>query len=214
MSNFSFYYAHHLSTIEGGMICTNDEEIYQIVRMGRSHGMVRECTDKDLVQKYQDENPELNPEFIFAYPAYNMRNHEIGAVVGRNQLPRLDENNIKRNENYSLFLSLLDGEKYKVDFDQEGMSNYALNLVLKEADDELCSRVMNRLKELNVEFRRGSAGGGNQTRQPYLKGIVKEKQYLEYPNTEHIHFYGFYIGNYPDLPKERIEKLCVELNAL
>jgi len=73
---------------------------------------------------------------------------------------------------------------------------------------------MNRLKELSVEFRRGSAGGGNQTRQPYLKGIVGEKQYLEYPNTEHIHFYGFYIGNYPDLPKERVVKLCAELNAL
>lgn len=214
MSNFSYYFAHHMSTIEGGMICTNDEKIYQIVRMCRSHGMVRELTDENMKKEYQESNPELNPEFIFAYPAYNMRNTEIGGVLGLNQIKRLDENNKKRNANYLHFLSKLDKEKYKTDFVTEGMSNYALNLVLNKADPDFCNRVIAKLKELKVEYRRGSAGGGNQTRQPYLKGILGEKEYLNYPNTEHIHFYGFYIGNYPDLPKERIDILCDELNKI
>ena len=65
ISNFSFYYAHHMSTIEGGMICTNDENVYQTLRMFRSHGIVRECSSDKLKQEIQRNNPDLNPEFIF-----------------------------------------------------------------------------------------------------------------------------------------------------
>ena len=96
ISNFSFYFAHHMSTVEGGMVCTNDEQIYETIRMLRSHGMVRESTSEKLKEKYIRENPELSADFIFAYPAYNVRNTEIGAILGRNQLKRLDENNNKR----------------------------------------------------------------------------------------------------------------------
>lgn len=214
MSNFSFYYAHHMSTIEGGMVCTNDESIYQMCRMFRSHGMVREMTDDALKQSYIKENPELNPEFIFAFPAYNLRNNEIGAVLGRNQLKRLDANNEKRRHNFDLFLSGLDPEKYRTDFDLEGSCNYAFNLVLKHADPAFCEKVMSTLREHKVEFRRGSAGGGNQLRQPYLRGIISHDEYKNYPQVEHIHFYGFYIGNYPDLEADKIRKLCDILNAV
>src|SRR4029077_17164484 len=81
ISNFSFYYAHHMSTIEGGMVCTNDEEVYQTVRMLRSHGMVREATSSGVKDKFQQKHPDLNPDFIFAYPAYNMRSTELNAVL-------------------------------------------------------------------------------------------------------------------------------------
>jgi hypothetical protein len=66
-------------------------------------------------------------------------------------------------------LSHLDPEKYRTDFDLDGCSNYALNLVLKEADSFFCQRVIEALKSHRVEFRRGSADGGNQLRQPYLR---------------------------------------------
>ena len=214
ISNFSYYYAHHMSTIEGGMVCTNDEHLYQILRMGRSHGMVREATDENMKQEYKTKYPDLNPDFIFAFPAYNMRNTEIGAVLGRNQLKRLNENNIKRNKNFKLFLDNLDSKKYKTDFNLEGSSNYAFNLVLKTADQDFCEKVMAKLKEANVEFRRGSSGGGNQTRQPYLEGIIEKGEYKKYPQAEHIHFYGFYIGNFPDLQQEKIFKLCELLNEI
>ncbi|SVC82991.1 uncharacterized protein METZ01_LOCUS335845, partial [marine metagenome] len=103
-SNFSFYYGHHMSTIEGGMLCTNDPDLYQTFRMLRSHGMVRESTSEELKAFYSNQYPDLNPNFIFAFQAYNVRNNEIGAIMGRNQLKRLDANIQLRNRNFKLFL--------------------------------------------------------------------------------------------------------------
>ena len=214
MSNFSFYFAHHMSTIEGGMVCTDDETIYEMLRMLRSHGMVRESTNDEIKQKYIQEHPDLSPDFIFAYPAYNVRNTEIGAVLGRNQLKRLDKNNTKRRKNFELFFKGLDADKYRTDFDLEGSCNYAFNLVIKDPNPKFRDKVESALKNAGVEFRRGSSGGGNQLRQPYLKGIMPEKEYEKYPEIEHIHFYAYYIGNYPDLEKETILALCKLLNEL
>jgi len=214
ISNFSFYFAHHMSTIEGGIVCTNDETIHETIRMLRSHGMVRESTNDDIKQKYMNDYPDLSPDFIFAYPAYNVRNTEIGAVLGRSQLKRLDENNEKRKRNFEIFLNNLDSKKFRTDFDLEGSCNYAFNLVIKEPDPAFRDRVEETMRKAGVEFRRGSSGGGNQLRQPYLRNIMPEKEYEKYPEIEHIHFYGYYIGNYPDLKEWKILKLCELLNGL
>ena len=116
MSNFSFYYAHHMSTVEGGMVSTDDPDLYQTLRMLRSHGMVRESTSDELKREYLDNHQDLNPDFIFAFPAYNLRSTEINAVMGRTQLKRLDTNNKIRDENLDAFLCNLDPEKYCTDF--------------------------------------------------------------------------------------------------
>ena len=214
ISNFSFFYAHHMTTIEGGMISTNDSEVYQQARMLRSHGMVREATDTTLQETYKASNPELHSDFIFSYPAYNVRNTEIGGIMGRKQLKRLDENIIRRTTNLKLFLGKIDPNKYRTNFKLEGSSNYAFNLVLKEADEQLVVKLMNRMREAGVEFRRGSAGGGNQIRQPYLKDVVPKEHHKEFPEVEHVHFYGFYIGNYPDLSDEEINDICEIVNTV
>ena len=216
MSNFSFYFAHHMSTIEGGMVCTNDEEVYHTVRMLRSHGMVRECGSEPMIKNYQKVYPELNSDFIFAYAAYNMRNNEIGGILGQNQLKHLDENVRLRNENLFYFLSKLDQKKYKVDFRLIGCSNYAFNIVLQPeyTNKDFAERLMHKMRDNEIEFRRGSAGGGNQLRQPYLKGIVPEDHYKKYPNTDHMHFYSFYIGNYPTLSKIAIDEITSVLNRV
>lgn len=213
VSNFSFYYAHHLSTIEGGMVCTNDSAIYETVRMLRSHGMVREATSPELKASYASQHADLNPDFIFAYPAYNMRSTELNAVIGRSQLGRLDENNKLRTRNLKLFLDHLDPAKFQTDFEQEGSSNYAFTLVLREPNDLLCENVMSVLKHHGVEFRRGLSGGGNQVRQPYLRRVVGADAWKEFPRVDHVHFYGFYLGNYPALEPEKIVQLCDLLNA-
>lgn len=214
MSNFSFYYAHHLTTIEGGMVSTDDEEFYEMVRMMRSHGMVREARSETIKKAYSEQNPDLNPDFIFAYPAYNMRNNEINAVIGRSQLKRLEANNQRRRENLQVFLDNLDSVKYFIDFETVGNSNYALTLVLKNANSVLCDRVIDTLRSEKIEFRRGMAGGGNQLRQPYLKKIIGDYEYEKYPKVDHVHFYGFYIGNSPDLAKGKILALCDLLNSI
>lgn len=214
VSNFSFYFAHHMSTIEGGMVCTSNEIIYETIRMLRSHGMVREANNDNIKQKYINEHPDLSPDFIFAYPAYNVRNTEIGAVLGRSQLKRLDMNNAKRKKNFELFLKNLNSNKYRTDFDLEGSCNYAFNLVLNKPDPKFRDVVKKAMHKAKVEFRRGSSGGGNQLRQPYLREILPEGEYKNYPEVEHIHFYGYYIGNYPDLEEEKILNLCKLLNSL
>ncbi len=214
ISNFSYYYAHHMSTIEGGMVCTNDPEVYQQVRMLRSHGMVRESNDENVRAAYLNENPELNPDFIFAYPAYNTRNTEIGGIMGRSQLKRLDQIVARRTENLLRFLQKIDASKYRTDFKLEGSSNYAFNLILKDPDDNLVQRLMQKMRDSGIEFRRGSAGGGNQVRQPYLRGIVPEGHHRDFPETEHVHFYGFYIGNFPDLKNEEVDELCAIINSI
>jgi CDP-6-deoxy-D-xylo-4-hexulose-3-dehydrase len=214
ISNFSFYYAHHMSTIEGGMVCTNDPEVYQQARMLRSHGMVREANDPAVRNAWQTAHPDLNPDFIFAYPAFNMRNTEIGGIMGRSQLKRLDANVQRRTANLLHFLKQIDPARYRTDFKLEGSSNYAFNVVLNRADDVLVERLMAKMRESGVEFRRGSAGGGNQVRQPYLKGIVPDGHHKQFVHTEHIHFYGFYIGNFPDLKDHEVDEICAILNAV
>ena len=214
ISNFSFYYAHHMSTIEGGMICTNDPVVYQQARLLRSHGMVREANDPAFSEPFRANNTDLNPDFIFAYPAYNVRNTEIGGIMGNSQLKRIDHIIKSRNNHFMRFLDQINHRRFKTDFKLEGMSNYAFNLVMNEADHEFVNRLMVRMRESGIEFRRGSAGGGNQVRQPYLKGIVPEGHYRDFPNTEHIHFFGFYIGNYPELRTDDIDDICAILNAV
>jgi CDP-6-deoxy-D-xylo-4-hexulose-3-dehydrase len=213
-SNFSFYYAHHLSTIEGGMVCTDDENLYEAVRMLRSHGMVRELKSDGRKWDYVEEFPDLNPDFIFAFPAYNVRSTEINAVIGRSQLRRLDDNNQRRTANFMLFLRNLDPTLYRTDFETEGSSNYAFTLILKEPDTALCDRVIAALRGAGIEFRRGTAGGGNQLRQPYLRRLLGNEAWRQCPQADHVHFYGFYIGNYPTLEADRILQLCDLLNEL
>jgi len=214
ISNFSFFYAHHMSTIEGGMVCTNDQEVYQQLRMLRSHGMVREANDPEVIKLYQEENPELNPDFIFSFPAYNLRNNEIGAIIGSSQLKRLDDIVKRRTKNLHRFIKKIDSNKYRTDFNLEGSSNYAFNLILNKPDNDFLIRLMNKMKESGIEFRRGSAGGGNQTRQPYLKNILSKNHYQKFPETEHIHFFGFYIGNFPDLKDKEVDEICSILNSV
>ena len=210
-SNFSFYFAHHMSTIEGGMISTNSWKFYQICRALRSHGMVREMTDHSMKQKAIEDNPDLNPDFIFLRPAHNFRSTEINAIIGLSQLQKLDAKNQERIENFNLFISNLDSEKYHVAFNTEGNCNYAFIIILKEANLDKRNLLENKLRENGIEFRRGLSGGGNQMRQPFFKSTYTD--FDEFPNIEHIHNYSWYIGNYPGLDKTKINFLLNILNS-
>jgi len=214
ISNFSFYYAHHMSTIEGGMVCTNDRKIYHLAKMLRSHGMVREIGDKKIENKIIKKYPKLSPKFIFLHPAYNFRNNEIGAVIGINQLKSLDKNNKVRNKNFKFFLKNLNSLYYRTNFILSGVSNYAFPLILNKASFKSRDKLELVLKKNNIEFRRGNAGGGNQLRQPYLKKIIKKNNLKNFKETDHVHFFGYYIGNYPTLSIEKIKKICSILNSI
>jgi len=212
-SNFSFYFAHHMSTIEGGMICTNDEYFYQVCRALRSHGMTREITNEDFKHKIIQENPDLNPDFIFLHPAHNFRSTELNAVIGLSQIKKLDSNNIHRVNNFKYFMERLDSNKYHTDIELEGQCNYAFIVVLKENSFEKRNNVESTLKEKGIEFRRGLSGGGNQLRQPYFKKNYNIN-YDNFKNVDHIHNFSWYIGNYPTLEQEKINTLINILNNI
>tara|TARA_R110000744_G_scaffold90507_7_gene175688 strand:- start:6277 stop:7443 length:1167 start_codon:yes stop_codon:yes gene_type:complete len=207
MSCFSFYFGHHMTTIEGGMLCTNNKEIYELARMFRSHGMTREAS-QETHDKYA--KPDVNPLFTFAVPGYNMRSGEINAVLGLEQIKRLDYNIQKRQENFNIWLTNLDSSLYYIGYDVEGSSNYALPLILNKDNDRM-QQVCNLLEEERVEYRLGTAGGGNQARQPYLERYgYKVVGSLE--TSDYIHDYGLYIGNHPELSEKQIIDLCRRLN--
>ena len=241
MSNFSFYYAHHMTTIEGGMISTDNPDLYETLRMLRSHGMVRESDSAQLKRGYCDKFPDLNPDFIFAFSAYNVRSTEINAVLGRSQLKRLDQmnqdsaeasvlrtymewlielpwsklsDNERRRANLRLFLDNIDPEIYRTDFEVAGSCNYAFTLILKRPDSAFRDKLEQRLRAAKVEFRRGTSGGGNQLRQPYVRKLLGDHAFENYPEVDHVHFYGYYIGNYPELERGKILALCAMLNQL
>ena len=214
ISNFSFYYAHHMSTIEGGMVCTNDKRIYEIVKILRSHGMTRESNNSAFEKKMIKKYPKLSPKFIFLYPGYNFRNNEVGGIIGLSQLKSLNKNNKKRIENFKFFLKLLDQSKYKTDFQFEGNCNYAFPVILRKKKLKSRNLFEKTLLKYKIEFRRGNAGGGNQLRQPYLQKISKNMNLNDFKEVDHIHFFGYYIGNYPSLSKTKIKKICNILNHI
>ena len=212
ISNFSFYYAHHLSTIEGGMVCTNDKKIYETIKILRGHGLLRESGNKKFENEIKKKYKKLSPNFIFLYPGFNMRNNEIQAVIGINQLKRLDSNNKKRSKNFEFFLSKLNKNKFFTDYNLVGNSNYAFPIILKEKSFLKRDRFEKYLTKNKIEFRRGNAGGGNQMRQPYLKKIIKNFNFKNFKNVEHVHHFGYYIGNFPQLSKIKISKLVNIIN--
>ncbi len=212
-SNFSFYFAHHMSTIEGGIICTNDYKFYQICRSLRSHGMMREMTDEKMKNEIISENKDLNKDFIFIRPSHNFRSTEINAIIGLSQLKKLDNNNKIRIENFNYFINKLDNNRYHTDINIDGQCNYAFIVIMKDNSFSRRDSIEKTLSENGIEFRRGLSGGGNQIRQPFFKKNYKI-DLCQFENIEHVHNFSWYIGNYPTLEKQKIDSLIEILNSL
>jgi CDP-6-deoxy-D-xylo-4-hexulose-3-dehydrase len=212
ISLFSFYFGHHITTVEGGVVCVNDDKLYDLAKLFRSHGMTREASP-ELQKHYQDKYPELNPLFTFAVAGFNMRSTEINAVLGIEQMKRLDYNIAKRTENLTTWLTSLDGNKFFLDFNTKGSSNFALPLILQAAQKDKLKDVCRILEEEKVEYRLGTAGGGNQALQPYLNKFNHRIE-GELPNANYIHHNALYIGNHVDLTFGQIVSLTGKLNTI
>jgi len=210
ISLFSFYFGHHITTIEGGTVCVNDDKLYDLAKLFRSHGMTREAS-QELQREYELMCPDLNPLFTFAVAGFNMRSTELNAVLGIEQMKRLDYNIKCRQDNLDTWLSNLNPSIFITGFSVQGNSNFALPLIMQGATRDKLKDVCAILEEEGVEYRLGTAGGGNQARQPYLKkfphrisGTLAQANY--------IHDNALYVGNHPELTKEQIINLCNKLN--
>ncbi len=113
---------------------------------------------------------------------------------------------------FDYFIKNLDSSKYHTDFDMEGQVNYAFIVIQKSSDWELRDKIEKMLDDNKIEFRRGLSGGGNQLRQPCFKDWNIPLDQFEV--VEHVSDFSWYIGNYPSLKKEKIDKLLELLNGV
>lgn len=210
ISLFSFYFGHHITTIEGGMICVNNPKLHDLAKLFRSHGMTREASP-ELQDHYKLTNPDLNPLFTFAVAGFNMRSSELNAVLGIEQMKRIDHNIERRRENLDIWLKNLNSSKFISSFKTWGNSSFALPLIMQSAIRHKLDNVCKILEDEKVEYRVGTAGGGNQARQPYLKKFPY-RVVGTLSQADYIHDYALYIGNHTDLNEEQIIDLCKKLN--
>lgn len=188
-ATFSFYFGHHMSTVEGGMVTTNNEELYDLMRMKRSHGLARESI---FFKYYKETYKDIDPQFLFITDGYNFRNHEIPAVLGRSQLKRLDDMISVRRRNYVLYCNII--EQFPNLFYQHAYestnSSFCFPFICKTS--EIRDKIRNLLTASNVEHRPIVAG--NLLSQPFLKGHrIDTKRTVS--NAETIHRQGIYVGN-------------------
>lgn len=201
-STFSFYFGHHMTTIEGGVVCTNNTELYELMRLKRSHGMAREASPH-IFQQYAKENPEIDEMFLFMTDGYNFRNHEVCAVLGLSQLKRLDKNIQIRRDNYQFFnQKLSESDRYYIPEYQVGNSSFSFPLI--SIDGKRTPMIKNILKDNGIEFR--PVISGNLLRHPAFKKYKLCSQ-RENPNVEILHKNGLYVGNSQYVTKKKISKL-------
>jgi CDP-6-deoxy-D-xylo-4-hexulose-3-dehydrase len=207
-STFSFYFGHHISTIEGGMISTNNYDLYDLMRIKRSHGLARES---EKFQTYIDRYPEISKQFMFVTDGYNFRNTELSAVLGISQLKRLDKYIEKRNKNYFKFTNLI--KKYSSKFaipEYSGfVSNFCFPLLCK--DHNTAQFLRSKFDENGIEHR--PIIGGNLLKQPFLNGYNIDTQ-KENLNVDFVHYNGIYLGNNHFIGNKEIQLLNSILEKL
>jgi len=198
-SSFSFYWGHHLTTIEGGMICTNNKEFYHTCLLKRSHGLARELPEnlhKKISKKYKD----INFKFLFLNDGFNFRSTEINAYLGRFQINSIDRWIVKRNQNYDFFYEICKKHsKYLIVTKAKGMSSFVLPFLFR--NKELKNLFILVLDEHKIESRPFIAG--NLLKQPFLSHYNNKK----FKNADFIHNNCLYIGNNQFVNKKRLLKL-------
>lgn len=182
-ATFSFYFGHHMTTIEGGMISTKDSDLYDIMRMKRSHGMARFSSHYD---EYVEKYPDIDKTFLFVTDGYNFRNTEIGAVLGLRQLERLNDFIRIRRLRYKDYVAIINkSDKFYSAQEHRGNSSFCFPFVAKRKSTKF--ELIEKFKQNNIEYR--PIVGGNLLRQPYLNNTEKM------PNADILHENGVYIGN-------------------
>jgi CDP-6-deoxy-D-xylo-4-hexulose-3-dehydrase len=203
MSSFSTYFGHTISTIEGGLITTNDKDMYDLLIQLRSHGWDRDL-DKEKQQQLREEwkVDEFSALYTFYVPSFNLRSTDLQAFIGINQLDKVDKSIKKRNSNFKLFKKLL---RYKVWFPEEisntFTSSFCIPIIMNNTIEK--GQLIKILTENNIECR--PLISGSMGTQPFYK---KKYGSNKLPNCSIIDDRGIYIPNHPKLSKEQIEFMC------
>lgn len=191
-STFSSYFGHHMTTVEGGFVNTNDKELYNLMKIKRSHGMAREALPEKF-EEYKKQYPDVHPQFMFVTDGYNLRSMEINAVLGLSQLQRLDSNNKERKINFNRFIKLLNKypKHFYLNYQVEGNSSFCLPFICK--DKKFKIELESYLNKHKIETR--PLCSGNLLRQPFLQREPNIPPPSSFPTAEFLHENGFFIGN-------------------
>jgi len=208
-ATFSFYFGHHMSTIEGGMISTNNTDLYDLMKIKRSHGMARESI---RFGDYAELHPEIDKQFLFVTDGYNFRNHEICAVLGLSQLKRLD-NMIKiRNRNHSKFTRIIDNYPHLFYNIKDSVTNSSFCLPFICKSKEIMLAMKETFTKNSIEYRPVVAG--NLLAQPFLKDYEIDTD-KEETNAALVHTQGVYVGNnhfVNDIDMEFLKQVVEEID--
>tara|TARA_R110002020_G_scaffold238255_4_gene450722 strand:+ start:695 stop:1849 length:1155 start_codon:yes stop_codon:yes gene_type:complete len=208
MSCFSTYYGHHLSTIEGGMICTDDTETFNLLKSLRSHGWDRDMSQEHSAKLKKQYNivDDFESLYKFYHFGFNVRSTDLQAFLGINQLGRLREIVEKRNRNYNTYRSLIKNPFWEPpeSTDEEFVSNFAYPVIHKNRRE-----LVKKLKDNDIEARPlicGSLG-----KQPFW---TKNYGEIDLKNADLVNDYGFYLPNNHDLNTEEIKYIKNILSEL
>jgi CDP-6-deoxy-D-xylo-4-hexulose-3-dehydrase len=198
-STFSFYYGHHMTTIEGGIISTNDSNLYELMLLKRSHGMARHLLPENY-DKTITKYPDINPQFLFLTDGYNFRNTELNAVLGLEQLKRLDDSIEIRRRNFDCFIEHLDPDIFYIPYNDPGNSSFALPFICRRHED--VKKLRDIFNELGVEHR--PIVSGNLLLHPFLNTW---KDTVNVPNATVLNNNGVYIGNNQFITEDMLVKV-------
>ena len=202
-STFSFFYGHHITSIEGGMVCTDDEDLYHHLLLLRSHGLLRELPEAERLKRKVDG---VDERFTFLCSGYNVRNTDLNAVLGISQMSRLDKSVRVREQNFTAYLQGLDKSKYHTDMIYQGTSLFAFPIIRKDGN---LNKVAESLKENKIDNRPLIAG--NLFRHPMMHGV---NTFVVGGNANFIHDNSLYVGNNEFVEIEDVNRLVRILNAI
>jgi CDP-6-deoxy-D-xylo-4-hexulose-3-dehydrase len=202
-STFSFFYGHHITSIEGGMVCTDDEELYHHLLLLRSHGMLRELPEQERSKRKVDG---VDERFTFLCSGYNVRNTDLNAVLGISQMARLDKSVCVRERNFRIYLDGLDSSKYHSDMVCVGTSLFAFPIIRLDGN---IHKVSQALKENGIDNRPLIAG--NLFRHPMMHGV---NTYVIEGKADFIHDNSLYVGNSEFVEIDDVQRLVGILNAI
>lgn len=192
VGSFSSFFSHHISTMEGGLVVTDDEEIYHILLSLRAHGWTRNLPKENKICKKSDDN--FSESFRFILPGYNVRPLELSGAVGICQLEKFPDFLKNRRENAKYFINLFkDSPNFIIQREIGKSSYFGFSLIIKPDSKLKRSEILARLRENNIEFRPIVAGDFSQNE------VIRYFDYEifgELKNARCLHKNGFFVGNH------------------
>lgn len=204
LNTFSFFFSHHISTMEGGMVLTDDDELADLCRALRAHGWTRDLSsDSPIYSRRSNDHYEA---YRFILPGYNLRPIEMEAAVGREQLRKLPAFTAARRRNLALFQRLFAGdERFIIQRENGTSSAFSFTIILAPARDPDRARVFAALTEADIGFR--IITGGNFLRHDVVRFYDHDIVGGGVPNADIAHDYGFFVGNHPFDLTEQLHRL-------